>query len=102
MIAYMYSCIHGMHNIFSRLFIIIFPHNLWLIHFCVALQMDGFVLPPFESTCVLKDKDTIRLVLVIQNSLDTFIMLSAMKPSKCDLYHHLEIRVEHYCIALIF
>ncbi|ONK63099.1 uncharacterized protein A4U43_C03F19340 [Asparagus officinalis] len=36
----------------------------------LLLSMDGFVLPPFESTCVLKDKDTIR--------------------------------VEHYCIALIF
>ncbi|XP_020245336.1 coilin-like [Asparagus officinalis] len=27
----------------------------------LLLSMDGFVLPPFESTCVLKDKDTIRV-----------------------------------------
>ena len=28
----------------------------------IFLQMDGFVLPPFESTCMLKDKDVIRSV----------------------------------------
>jgi hypothetical protein len=26
--------------------------------------MEGFALPPFESTCILKDKDIIRLVLL--------------------------------------
>nr|KYP75751.1 hypothetical protein KK1_019951 [Cajanus cajan] len=26
----------------------------------IILSMDGFVLPPFESTCILKDKDIIR------------------------------------------
>ena len=25
--------------------------------------MDGFVLPPFESTCILKDKDIVWLVI---------------------------------------
>ncbi|KAA8533224.1 hypothetical protein F0562_033243 [Nyssa sinensis] len=27
----------------------------------LLLSMDGFVLPPFESTCILKDKDIIRV-----------------------------------------
>ncbi|KAL6979681.1 hypothetical protein U1Q18_021339 [Sarracenia purpurea var. burkii] len=27
----------------------------------VIISMDGFVLPPFESTCILKDKDVIRV-----------------------------------------
>ncbi|KAK9276142.1 hypothetical protein L1049_005673 [Liquidambar formosana] len=27
----------------------------------ILLSMDGFVLPPFESTCMLKDKDLIRV-----------------------------------------
>ncbi|XP_057497050.1 coilin-like isoform X3 [Actinidia eriantha] len=27
----------------------------------IKLSMDGFVLPPFESTCMLKDKDVIRV-----------------------------------------
>jgi len=27
-----------------------------------AFQMEGFVLPPFESSCVLKDKDIVWLV----------------------------------------
>lgn len=35
-----------------------------LTHSCphgISLSMDGFVLPPFESTCILKDKDLIRV-----------------------------------------
>jgi len=35
-----------------------------LYHSCpngVILSMDGFVLPPFESTCILKDKDVISI-----------------------------------------
>ncbi|GMP57828.1 hypothetical protein CsSME_00021741 [Camellia sinensis var. sinensis] len=27
----------------------------------IILSMDGFVLPPFESTCIIKDKDVIRV-----------------------------------------
>ncbi|GMP82610.1 hypothetical protein CsSME_00036838 [Camellia sinensis var. sinensis] len=27
----------------------------------IILSMDGFVLPPFESTCILKDKDVISV-----------------------------------------
>ncbi|KAG6601546.1 Coilin, partial [Cucurbita argyrosperma subsp. sororia] len=27
----------------------------------LALSMDGFVLPPFESVCILKDKDIVRV-----------------------------------------
>lgn len=27
---------------------------------CLSVQMDGFALPPFESTCIFRDKDIIR------------------------------------------
>ncbi|XP_057493949.1 coilin-like isoform X2 [Actinidia eriantha] len=39
-------------------------HIFDLSHSCphgIKLSMDGFVLPPFESTCMLKDKDVIRV-----------------------------------------
>uniref|UniRef100_A0A5B6YIN3 Putative coilin isoform X3 n=1 Tax=Davidia involucrata TaxID=16924 RepID=A0A5B6YIN3_DAVIN len=39
-------------------------HIFELDHSCpngLLLSMDGFVLPPFESTCILKDKDIIRV-----------------------------------------
>ncbi|KAH0921328.1 hypothetical protein HID58_021346 [Brassica napus] len=37
-------------------------HTFCLFEACphgISLSMDGFVLPPFESSCVLKDKDTV-------------------------------------------
>ncbi|KAL7196958.1 hypothetical protein ACSBR1_036882 [Camellia fascicularis] len=39
-------------------------HIFDLHHSCpngIILSMDGFVLPPFESTCILKDKDVISV-----------------------------------------
>ncbi|XP_068644125.1 coilin-like isoform X2 [Aristolochia californica] len=39
-------------------------HKFELIDSCpngVMLSMEGFVLPPFESTCILQDKDIIRV-----------------------------------------
>ncbi|KAF2554507.1 hypothetical protein F2Q68_00013262 [Brassica cretica] len=37
-------------------------HTFCLFEACphgLSLYMDGFVLPPFESSCVLKDKDIV-------------------------------------------
>ncbi|KAJ6981278.1 coilin-like isoform X1 [Populus alba x Populus x berolinensis] len=31
-------------------------------HSGLLLSMEGFVLPPFESTCILKDKDIVRVI----------------------------------------
>ncbi|XP_022876815.1 coilin-like isoform X2 [Olea europaea var. sylvestris] len=39
-------------------------HAFQIQHSCphgLLLSIDGFVLPPFESTCILKDKDIIRV-----------------------------------------
>lgn len=33
---------------------------------CHRMQMDGFVLPPFESTCILEDKDVVRFLFVFK------------------------------------
>lgn len=35
-------------------------------------QMDGFVLPSFESTCILKDKEIIRFVRKFSMPFDGF------------------------------
>lgn len=35
---------------------------------CHLMQMDGFVLPPFESTYILKDKDVVRFCLIFDLS----------------------------------
>lgn len=45
-------------NIFSVLVLTVLSFHL--------MQLDGFVLPPFESTCILEDKDVVRFLFVFK------------------------------------
>lgn len=56
-------------NSFSLLLILLILTNF--------MQMDGFVLPPYESTTILKDKDLIRLVY-LYNPLQKKLKLVAL------------------------
>ena len=38
-------------------------------------HMDGFVLPSFESTCIIKDKDIIKLVSKCSIPFDGFLFV---------------------------
>ena len=57
---------------FYGVFFLIFRINFLAYIF---RQIDGFVLPTFESTCIIKDKDIIRFVSKCSIPFDGFLFV---------------------------
>ena len=58
---------------FPCIFVLICQINF--LAFIFFRQMDGFVLPSFESTCIIKDKDIIRFVSKCSIPFDGFLFV---------------------------